>query len=415
MRQRAGTEIAAQPASPARERPWLFNFLIAPDAVVTIGLINGALFYLLRNEGVNAARGAEIVALLSLPHAIFFLWGPLTDFWMSRRMWLMIMAAISAAVLLVGFHQAHLASNTAIVLLFLGACICEFTVAATGGIMGTLRSEVNRRRASSFYQSGSLAFGGLAMFALVSLAARFSLGGLGWVLAALVAIPALTALAAPPEQARSEPSLRATGPRIWSEFKSTFLRWKAIPYTLLITFPACSGAMIGLLPGLARDYGVSGAQVAWINGIAGALLMAAGAFAVTLVPTRVPAPIGFLTAGLINAGTLAILALGPLRPDIYYVGTVLFLFTIGGCWAMFTAVALEFLGDSGKSGSARFSIINSLGNVPVSYMAALDGLGAAHWGPRGMPATDAVLSAAGALLLFAHFVVSRRYRRSKQL
>lgn len=414
MRSASFPEVDAQSASPPRERPWLFNFLIAPDAIVTIGLINGALFYLLRNEGVEPARGAGIVALLSLPHAIYFLWGPLTDFWLRRRTWLIIMAVISAAVLLVAFHRPHLASTSAVILLFLGACVCEFTVAACGGIMGTLRSDVNRRRAGAYYQSGSLAFGGLAMFVLVSLAARFSLGGLGWVLAALVAVPSLSALAAPPEPALREYAARGTGARIWREFKSTFLRWEAIPYTLLITFPMSSGAMIGLLPGLARDYGVSGAQVAWINGIAGALLMAAGAVAATLIPTRIRAPIAYLTAGLVNAATLAILAIGPQRPVVYFTGTVLFLFTIGGCYAMFTGVLLEFLGDSGKSGSARYSIINSLGNLPVAYMSGLDGLGAAHWGPRAMPGVNALVSAAGASLLLAHFVMSRRHHHVRQ-
>ena len=77
------------------------------------------------------------------------------------------------------------------------------------------------------------------------------------------------------------------------------------------------------------------------------------------------------------------------RPAVYFTGTVLFLFTIGACYALFTAVALEFLGGSGKSGSARYSIINSLGNLPVAYMAYLDGRSYAHWGPRAMPAADA--------------------------
>ena len=75
--------------SPPVERPWLFNFLIAPGAVIAIGLVNGALSYILRREGVDPARAASIVALLGLPHTIYFLWGPITDFWMRRRTWLM--------------------------------------------------------------------------------------------------------------------------------------------------------------------------------------------------------------------------------------------------------------------------------------------------------------------------------------
>jgi hypothetical protein len=171
--------------------------------------------------------------------------------------------------------------------------------------------------------------------------------------------------------------------------------------------------MIGLLGELARDYGVTGQQVAWMNGIGGALLMSAGAFVASLIPVRVRATIGLLISGLINAATLAILALGPLRPAVYFTSTILYLFTIGACYAFFTGVVLEFLGGSGKSGSARYAIINSLGNVPVVYMTWLDGRGYALWGPRGMPGIDAILSAVSASILLAHYIVSRRHRQSK--
>jgi PAT family beta-lactamase induction signal transducer AmpG len=414
MQPAAGTEaeLAFPPAS--NERPWLFNFLIAPMAVMSIGLVGGALSYLLRREGVDPAHGASIVALVSLPHAIYFLWGPITDFWLRRRTWLLLAAAAAAAAQLVAFHQPRLASSRAVGFMFLGLCFGGLVVAACGGIMGTLRSEWSRRLAGSFYQSGSLAFGGLAVFLLVSLADRLQLGSLGWIVAVMIALPSLFAFAAPSQSVLGEHSAREAASRIWQEFRSTFLRWEAIPYTLLITFPMCSGAMIGLLPGLAADYGVSGRQVAWMNGVAGALLMAAGAMSASLIPIRIRAPIAFLLAGFVNAAALAVLALGALRPSVYFTSTVLYLFTIGACYALFTGVALEFLGGSGKSGSSRYAIINSLGNLPVAYMAYLDGRSYAHWGPRAMPGADAVLSAVGATLLLAHFVVSRRRKLSAE-
>jgi MFS transporter, PAT family, beta-lactamase induction signal transducer AmpG len=395
--------------SARRERSWLFSFLIAPEAVISVGLINGGLSYLLRDEGVNPARAASIVALLTLPHTIYFLWGPVTDFFIRRRTWLLLAAALSALTLLLAFHQPRLSSTWGIALIFIAACIGVMVPAACGGMMGTLHSEVSRRRAGSFYQSGSLTFGAIATFLVVSCSGRFSLFAIGCMIAALIAVPALAAFAIPAQPVISGRA-HETASRIWSEFKSTFLRWEAIPYTLLVTFPMCSGGMLGLLPELARDYGVSGSGVAWMNGVAGAVLTTLGALAVALIPVRVRASVAFLIAGLANAASLAILAIGPLRPMVYYISTVLFLFTIGACYALFTGVSLEFLGSSGKSGSTRYAIINSLGNLPVAYMSWADGRGYAHWGPRGMPAADAVLSTVGASLLLAHFVFSRRKR-----
>ena len=162
---------------------------------------------------------------------------------------------------------------------------------------------------------------------------------------------------------------------------------------------------------------VTGQQVAWINGVGGALAHLAGALSASLIPVRVRAPIAFLLAGLANAATLAIFALGPLRPAVYFTGTVLFLFTIGAGYALFTAVALEFLGGSGKSGSSRYAIINSIGNLPVAYMSCLDGRGYALWGPRAMPAVDAIRKRnLGCLILLAHFAAGAAVRsRSRSL
>jgi MFS transporter, PAT family, beta-lactamase induction signal transducer AmpG len=398
--------------SASHERPWLFNFLIAPDAVISLGLINGALGFLLRNEGVDPARVASIVSLLCLPHAIYFIWGPVTDFWIRRRTWLLLAAAAAAFTILAAFSQPRLASTLAIALLFAGSSLGMIVPSACGGMMGELRSEVNRRRAGAFYQSGSLAFGGITTFILVAFAQRLSLFALGAIVAALIALPALAALAVHEEPVLRLRSAGETARRIAREFKATFLRREAIPYTLLVTFPMCSGGMLGLLPELARDYGVNGSQVAWINGLAGVLLTAAGAVVVSLIPVRIRASVAFLLAGLANAAALAVLALGPLRPAVYFTGTLLFLFTIGACYALFTGVALEFLGSCGKSGSARYSIINSLGNLPVAYMAWADGRGYKHWGPRAMPGSDAVLSTAGACLLLTYFLFKRRQRNA---
>jgi len=173
-------------------------------------------------------------------------------------------------------------------------------------------------------------------------------------------------------------------------------------------FPMGSGAAIGLLPGIAQDYHVSGQQMAWMNGLGGAFLTAAGSLAATFIPTRISASVAYLSVCLINEVTLLVLWLCPASPATYFIGSTLYLFTIGTCYAMFTAVVLEFMGHSGKSGSGRYSIINSLGNVPVVYMTTVDGHGAKLFGARGLAGTDAVVGAIGAVILLAYFLNRRQ-------
>jgi hypothetical protein len=377
-------------------------------AVLSNGLIGGALFFLLLKQGIGAGHASAIVAFLNLPQILYFLWSPITDFWMRRRSWLIVASVAAAAVIVAAFHQSNLASPGAVALIFLSACFVQLVVSSCGGLMGTLHSEKLRRSASGFYQSGSLAFGALALAVLVALANRLQLGALGWVMAAMIALPSLTALAEPEQRAMGEHSLKETFHRIGDEFAATFFRWEAIPYTLVILFPMASGALIQLLTGLAHSYGISDDQAAWINGLGGALLTAAGALSATLVPTRIRATVAYPAAGLVNAAVVSLLWLGPLKPMVYFVGTMLFMFTIGAGYALSRAVVLEFMGNSGKSGSTRYSILNSLLNVPLVYMVWLDGKCAGLWGSRAASGADAVVSAVGATILLAYFLSRRR-------
>jgi MFS transporter, PAT family, beta-lactamase induction signal transducer AmpG len=394
--------------STTKERPWLFGLLIAPSAVLANGIVQGALSYLFRQQGVGIGRSSEIISLLILPTTIYFLWSPITDFWIERRAWLVTGAVAAGLIMAAAFHSPRLDTKTAVILMFLSACFCQLVVASCGGMMGTLHSEAARRKASSFYQAGSLAFGAIAIFVMASLAQKMSMGSLGWVAAALIALPAFAALATPKQTRESGQGIRRTLSTIWHEVKATFFRWRALPYTLLMLFPMGSGAAIGLLPGIAQDYHVSGQNMAWMNGLGGAFLTAAGSLTATFIPTRISASVAYISVCLINEATLLVLWLCPANPTTYVIGSTLYLFTIGTCYAMFTAVVLEFLGHSGKSGSGRYSIINSLGNVPVVYMTTIDGHGGKLWGARGLAGTDAVVGAFGGVILLAYFLNRRQ-------
>ena len=403
-----GVDVGPSVAEPPVERPWIFGLLVAPSAAVANGVIQGgALAYLFRHQGIGIGRISHLIWLLALPTSIYFLWSPVTDFLVRRRTWL-LMGSVGAGLLMAAaFFRKDLASTTSVILIFLSGCCGQLVVSSCGGMMGALHSERSKRVAGGFYQAGSLAFGALAAFLLLLVSARYSRPLLGLLAGVIIALPGAFVLAAPRQGVLVEGDFGKTMGRIWTEFKSTFLRWSAVPYTLTMLFPIASGSAIGLLPGVAQDYGVNGEHVAWVNGLGGGLLMGAGSLAATLIPARGRASVIYLTVALINAGTLGVLWLGPLRPSTYYIGLILYLFTIGTAYAMFTAVVLEFLGSSGKSGSGRYSIINSLGNVPVLYMILLDGWGGAKFGPRGVSGAEAVAGAVGCTLLLVYFLTRK--------
>jgi PAT family beta-lactamase induction signal transducer AmpG len=404
-----GVDVAPVVEVTAGERPWIFGLLVAPSAVVANGVIQGGILaYLMSRQGISGLRASQIISLLTLPTTIYFLWSPITDFLVRRRTWLLLGSVVAAVLMVVGFEQKSLDAPVTIALMFLSACCVQLVVSSCGGMMGALRSERAKRVASGFYQGGSMGFGAASVFVLVMVFERGHLRALPLIAGGLIAVPALFVLAAPKQEVVVEDGFGKTMLRIWEEFKTTFLNWRAVPYTLTMIFPIASGSAVGLLPGVAASYHVGGQQVAWMNGLGGAALMAVGSLAATLIPARGRASVTYLTVALINSATLGVLWLGPLTQSTYYAGVTLYLFTVGMAYAMFTAVVLEFLGSSGKSGSGRYSIINSLGNVPVVYMLAMDGWGGNRWGARGLSGTEAVMGAVGAGMLLAYFLSRKR-------
>jgi PAT family beta-lactamase induction signal transducer AmpG len=173
-------ESSGGQVAPERERAWIFGLLIAPNAVVVNGVIQGGvLSYLLSVQGVGSGMQSHLIGLLALPTSLYFLWSPLTDFFVRRRTWLLGAGVFAAALMLLCFEQPKLTSGGELVLMFLSACCSQLVVSSTGGIMGALRSDGVRRIAGSFYQAGSLGFGALSASLLVYLSSRVNQHVLG--------------------------------------------------------------------------------------------------------------------------------------------------------------------------------------------------------------------------------------------
>jgi PAT family beta-lactamase induction signal transducer AmpG len=363
----------------------------------------GVLGYLLTQQGMKINVASHWISILALPTSLYFLYSPLTDFLLKRTTWLMVGSLCAAVLMLLAFSQRTLAAPAPLRLILLSGCFVQLVVASCGGMMGTLRSAGSRKTASSFYQAGSMAFGALATWLLIRESSRLSSATLGWMAAAFIGLPSLFALLAPPQPIVETSGLGQTLRILRDECKATFLRLDAIPYLIFLLLPAGTGAAIGLLPGIAKSFSVGGDDVAWMNGLLGAVAIAAGSMMTALVPPRWRIFRVALVIYIVNALFLGAMAFGPLRPWNYFTGVILYLFTTGCCYSLSTAVALEFLGASGKSGSGRYSVINSLVNIPVLIMISVDGWGAARWGARGLPAAECLFALAAAIpmLLYA--------------
>ena len=327
----------------------------------------------------------------------------------------MVLASAGAGALLYGaFRVRSFGSPLAVALLWGSAAAVMLTSACAGGLMGEVVEEERKARVSAWFQGGSLSGGARGGGGLLVLAEHWSRQRVGVLAAAMVVVPSVAAqwIAERPVE-RSSDGLRGRLRAMGWEFRRTFLRWETVAPLLVLAAPFGSGAALSLLPSVAVDYGVTGAEVAWINGLLGGCLTAGGAMAMTLLPKGTDARVGYPVAGLLNAASLAVMVLGPPRPLTYMVGAGLFLLTVGAAYALFTALVLQVMGEAGKSGGTRYSMLVSVGNAPVAYMAWVDGRGYERFGTKGLAGTDAVVSGVTAMCFLAWFLWWRRRDRAR--
>jgi PAT family beta-lactamase induction signal transducer AmpG len=384
--------------------PWHFSILNISHGVLVSGVSGTLLSYLLRQQGVAPHDIANEYSLLILPGTLFFLWSPVTDFLLRRRTWLLLSSALASLAVMLALQMKSYASRGAVALLVIASCLILLASASIGGLVASLMREDQKTRVGCFLQAGNLAGGALGGGILLLLASHVSKFTLGIAAGAVVLTPALLVLLLhEPSVARRSAGFAARMLLMGREFKQTFLRLSALPAVLLLCAPLGSGGAIGILSSIAKDYGVSANQVAWTNGVAGGILTFAGAVGMALLPARFDIRIAYTVAGLANAAVLAVFCAGTPRPWMYLVGSGLFLFTVGACWAMYSALVLKIVGAPGRSGGSRYAIGVSVANLPVAYMAALDGLGAKWFGPKGLPGIDMVVSGTVALAFLAWF------------
>jgi len=375
--------------------PWAFGVLILPVAVY-VGFTATPLPFLLSKTGVSVYEIGTIGSLLQLPNIFVFLWAPLVDVRLRRRIWLVISAVATAICLWVALPLVS-ATNLYVLtpLLLIGGMTVSLVLASSGGLMVTTLSPAAQSKAASWNQAGYLAGGALGGALVLWLVTRMPVFFTGLIVALVLSLPALVALTIPEKEPPAshwfKGRLSAIGREIGGVFRSPLRKWS----TLLLMAPAGTGAAQLLLPAIASNYGVGASGVIWINGLGGGIALAAGSLLGALVPGDWDRRIVYAAAGLANgvAGIVLVVVSGPTG---YLVGTIFYLVTQGLCWARFTALIVEIVGPDTQDVSTLYSALSAAGSIPLAYMTWLDGFGYSKLGTHGLLVTDA----AGNFLVF---------------
>jgi hypothetical protein len=101
-------------------------------------------------------------------------------------------------------------------------------------------------------------------------------------------------------------------------------------------------------------------------------------------------------------------------PFTYGAGYLGYSAASGFAWAVYTALLLDVVGRRKHAAASAYATLNAAGNIPISYMTWLDGVGYKRWGVRGLMTTDAGANAGFAvvLLLVAAFAGHHWHHRT---
>ena len=378
-------------------RPWRFGLIGIPYGAF-YGIVTVALPFLLRRQGLSINRIASIGAFVQAPAIWYFLWAPAVDVRLRRRTWVVVLSAATAVSVAFGLYFAGIGSvRLATVSLVASSILSQPISSALGGLVAETIPDALRGRAGGWSQAGMLGGGVAAGGSAVWLSGHTSVGVASVGAAMIVLLPSLTALTIPEPRsprARLLPHLRAM-----SHDVAEMLRRREVLVALAFFLsPIGAGAAANLFSAVAGEYHASPGMIIWAAGF-GAIATPLGALLGGVISDRFNRWQVYPLAGVASAVSSGAMAIAPMSPATFLLGTAGYALTLGVCYAAFMALAFQLVGEATTASSTRFTLFMAAVNVPVVYMLRIDGLAHSRLGVRGMLATDSLSNLIFAALL----------------
>jgi PAT family beta-lactamase induction signal transducer AmpG len=400
-----------------RPPPWIFGLTNIPFGAAA-GFCAVTMPFLLRRHNISVATITAISAAALIPSSYQFLWAPVIDIGPKRRTWLTLVSAVgaicmAAAMFLELPKQLHLFE----VLIVAGQAFTGLVGSCNGGLMATTLPDELRGKASGWLNAANLGGAALGGGVVLYLARVFSPQVAGIGLGLIVFLPSLVALTVK-EKDRPQRSLREVfGSMIRDVWGTLKVRqgWTGVLFCLS---PVGTAAMQGLFSAIADDYHAPEKMVEIINGYWGGLITAFGALVSGYFLDRINKRAAYLLAGALTAAVGIGMSFLPLTPTGYTIGSLVYLLVTGLCYAAFTAVVLDIIGNAGHSAATQYTLFTAAGNQAIAYVTWFNGKGYdwfknhGHRPTSGMLLTDAGLNLLGIAVLSVMLLVV--FRQKKQ-
>ncbi len=367
----------------------------------TFGMMNGfavvTLPQMLAAEGVPGGHIAAITAAIISPGFWAFLFSPMLDVRLRRRTYALMFGVIAAASAALTVLQ-HSDLGTVELVMVIGYLSAAFYQGAVGGWMGSLISPQEDSRLGTWFNIANIGSSGIIIVVggPLILHASPAAGALLMLLAMLVpTVLFLFIPAPPPDKLLASESFGRFGRAILD-----LLRRRDVLIGLaLFILPAASFSLTNVLGGLGRDYHAGASTVSLFAGVGSIVAGLGGSFLVPRLARRIELRPLYLLIGVVGAlftlGTLW-LPRAPWTFGVVFTGEIIFQALA------FTAafgIAFQIIGPDNPLAATLFTVLVAAMNLPITYMAMLDGWGYDRGGLLGSFVTDAGLSLAACLLL----------------
>jgi PAT family beta-lactamase induction signal transducer AmpG len=353
-------------------RPIYVFFLQLPSGISS-GFITVVIPYLLSKNGFPVALTASIVAVGVSANVWRFFWGPIVDVFLSLRKWYWIgLISTTTSLLLICLTPFTVKGAVLLsVIVFISQVAATFILLPINGIMAHRIEGTKIGKACGWYEAGNFAGTGLGGGAGLWLATHYSVILSGIVLCTASFVFALITLLIEDIPHNKEKTilyeLKEIGKDIFAMLKVPV----GLFVSILLLMPIGTNAAADLWSAIAQDWKADLNTVVLVTGLLSGLISALGCIAGGVIADRWGVWVAYLGCGLICAIVTFIMALMPLQPAVYIGGVLAYAFTNGMAYAAFTSMILFAIGK--KNVATKFSLLASLGNLPVVYMTAING------------------------------------------
>lgn len=390
-------------------KPYYMFFLIMPMGI-SQGFVTVALPYLLSLNGFPVALTAGIVAIGLSANLWRFVWGPVVDLSLSLHKWFWLsLVACLASLLLICFVPLTVKGAILLtIIVFVSQVAATITLLPINGMMAKRVTENKKGEASGWYQAGSLAGTGFGGGAGLWLATHYNIAIAGIVLCVVSIFFALVMLLIKDIPHLKEKTIaqeiKVMGKDIFSMIKLPV----ALFVMILIIMPIATGAMANLWSAVANDWKTDANTVVLVTGLLCGGVSALGCIAGGFIADRWGVWNAYFGSGVICAAVTVLIAVMPYHPVVYIVGVLTYGFCTGLMYAAYTAMLFFVIGK--KHVATKYSLLSSLGNLPVVYMTTFDGWTHDQYGSRYMLTAEAIV---GILFVIIFFLILKRMKYKK--